>query len=253
MENTTSTTFLPWQQIIKYSTVIPSNIPADPSNTYAPSEVFVVPFQQGTADPTDPAYSNHAMFNFAGRSGPARRPERAPRPRNALLRVVPPPTATAPAAVRPSLAPVSSQLELRVPWMMIGFADPSVHGVYNFVGCFPDITYNVRNVTDDLFLEPILLSQVDPLYQSSAFLNGGQATLGNSSTVLYQSSNALRVWWEPWTDGCYCERYKQDTGYVASYFGAIKRVPPGTNYTWNGTAVPLPATTTFCECSVSCK
>ena len=70
LANASSTEFLPFQQIIKYSTTIPSNRPGnlgDPQYTYSPYESFTVPFLQGSANPTDPNFNNHAMFNYSGK------------------------------------------------------------------------------------------------------------------------------------------------------------------------------------------
>ena len=136
--------------------------------------------------------------------------------------------------------------------MMIGFADPSVHGVYDFVGCFPNITANIRNVTDDLFLEAVILSEVDPRFKSSAFLSGGEQSLASSPTVLYQSTAPVSLWWDTWTGGCYCERYKQHTGSVASFLGAVKNLQRGMNITWSGNATALPLDNVYCECTTTC-
>jgi hypothetical protein len=136
--------------------------------------------------------------------------------------------------------------------MMIGFADPSVHGIYSFTGCFPNVKVNVVNTTDYLNVEAVLLSNVDPLYRSSAFLAGGQATLASRSSLTFQSSGAIPYWWDPWTGGCYCERFKKRAGSIGSFFAAIKYVPLGSNISWDGVPLPLPLGDIFCECTPDC-
>ena len=83
LANASSTEFLPFQQIIKYSTNIPSNLPSHPGYTYSPYESFTVPFLQGSANPTDPNFNNHAMFNYSGKyvhTANERNRDRLPRP-----------------------------------------------------------------------------------------------------------------------------------------------------------------------------
>ena len=69
IENRSSTTFELFQQITKYSTSIPINWPANPGFAYSPYEGFIVPFPMGTANPSDPGFNNHAMFNYNQRFG----------------------------------------------------------------------------------------------------------------------------------------------------------------------------------------
>ena len=143
-------------------------------------------------------------------------------------------------------------MELRIPWTVIGFSDPSSHQTYDFAGSSINLTEIFHNETMDLYMEPVMLSAIHPLYQSSAFLSGGQQLLTNISRTLYESPQALNYWWDSWTVGCYCERYKQNAGVLAAYFGTVSRIPLGSNHTWNGTAAQLPTDYQFCECLNTC-
>jgi len=142
-------------------------------------------------------------------------------------------------------------LELRIPWMLLGYSDPSNHELYAFDGCFYDFTYVYRNTTEDLYIEPVLASAAHPLYRSSEFLAGGREQLQAMGTV-FEVDRAPYYYWANWTGGCYCERYKQHAGLLGSFFGAIRGIPLGANYTWDGQPYMFPLTPLFCECSYEC-
>ena len=141
---------------------------------------------------------------------------------------------------------------MRIPWTVIGFLDPSVHGIYDFVHCGVNTTVVSYNVTDDLFVEAVLLSSLDPRYTSSAFLNGGAASLAASDQTLYVSPAAAAYWWDPWLYGCYCERYKANATVLASFFSSVARAPLNSTVSFNRTAISLPPGYQFCEGHSTC-
>ena len=148
----------------------------------------------------------------------------------------------------------ASKLEIKIPWMVIGFSDPSQHVLYGYESCGDNRTYSFVNSTAPVYLETLLLSQVDPRYRSTAFLNGGMEELANETSAVYTNLQAFSVYWQPWNVGCYCERYKTSAGTLSSFFGAIHGLPIGQsgNFTFNGTGISLPRDNGFCECINDC-
>jgi hypothetical protein len=157
-----------------------------------------------------------------------------------------------------------SEMELHIPWIMVGYADPSAHKVYDFEGSSINLTIKFPVEPMSLYVEPVLLSAIHPLYQSSVFLaeagdggasgiGAGQQLLGNISRTLYESPRAFSYWWDDWTVGCYCERYKQSAAPLASFFRAVHQVPLGSKVIWNASdAPPFSLHTQFCECLTGC-
>jgi hypothetical protein len=59
----TSNVFQPFRQIVKYTTLV-SGLPA---TTILPHEDFFFPFEEGSAEPTDPNFNSFALYSIVGR------------------------------------------------------------------------------------------------------------------------------------------------------------------------------------------
>jgi len=97
-------------------------------------------------------------------------------------------------------------LEVRVPWMALGFSDPSQH--LNYAMTAQGLKLKIANrPSPGISVQPLLLSQ-----------QGAQSP----------SSQPFTYIWDKWLYTCFCERYKHGAGAIKSMFAHLrsdKQVP----------------------------
>eukprot|EP01135_Chromosphaera_perkinsii_P000886 Nk52_evm49s152 gene=Nk52_evmTU49s152 len=116
----------------------------------------------------------------------------------------------------------SSALEIRVPWSLIGFSDPSTNTAFLLTNIRRNTTVN--DVYQDTITMQVLMNDEFPRERISP--------------VSYS--------FDSWRGNCYCERWKKGTSHVRSIYEHL-RTSPNDPYAFSTASEPV-GNSRFCEC-----
>eukprot|EP01135_Chromosphaera_perkinsii_P000888 Nk52_evm51s152 gene=Nk52_evmTU51s152 len=112
-------------------------------------------------------------------------------------------------------------LEMRIPWMLIGFGDPSTHSTFRLSDINRE-TVSKSERSTGLHIQPTFLDEIN-------------------------SAEPYKYEWEDWLESCHCERFKAGAYKIADFFDHVRN-NIGSTYVPSSNGNYFPTKSQYCEC-----